>query len=191
MKPHDRAIVTSSKSPNHRTPKSLIEALDPLHFAFVIDVAATTKDHIAGVHHYFGPDQKREEWRDALAPSLDWVATFNQYYAGQPYALWMNPPWSREQGMPIEPWVERASAAGRAGITTVALLPAAIQTQWWGDLVWNKAYEVRLFPHRLSFDDAEGQQQSNANFNSALVIWKSLDGFKKGFRTHVNYWTYR
>lgn len=74
---------------------------------------------------------------------------------------WMNPPFG-QQGK----WVEKAWVESQRGITTVALLPARTNTNWWHEYCMKG--EVRFIKGRPKFKGAKyGLPQP-----LAIVIWK-------------------
>lgn len=181
---HAQRLIHSSDDPNWRTPPDLF-ALLHREFAFTLDVAATSDASLCA-HAFLGPGSRWgtnglvTDWREASAKAV-----------GRRAVCWMNPPYSRQRQQPIEPWIEKAREEANLGAVVVGLVPAAVQTVWWARHVWNKAHEIRLFPHRISFLTPEGAVTGNAGINHALVIWRPMQGFCRGFRSAVNYWTWR
>jgi phage N-6-adenine-methyltransferase len=181
---HDHRVMTSSKNPNWRTPEKMREALFQ-EFPLVIDLAAdetnTVCDRWLGPYSLLGTD--------ALAFD-NWAEFIDQYCYG-----FLNPPYARKfegRSWPIEPWIERCWQTAEEGRSIVAVLPASIQTDWWRDLVWNGADEIRFLPHRVSFDPPPDVTESqNANVNTAIVIWRPRRPFIGPWTPHVRYWSYR
>ena len=81
---------------------------------------------------------------------------------------WMNPPYGREIGR----WVERAYGEKLEGNTTVCLLPARTDTEWWHEYCM-KADELRFIRGRIYFGGCENA----APFPSVVVVFR---GNKKG-----------
>lgn len=188
MRAHDRRIVTSSEKSTHRTPQPLRNALRR-EFPIVIDLAATRANTVCPL--YLGPDHHTRRYRDAL--TVPWARTLRILYptmALSQLAAFLNPPWSRTHKLPLLPWIKQCVRESRRGLTIVTVLPAAIQTAWWHTYVLPCAYEIRFIPHRVSYDDEHGVKQANANFNSAIVVWKPRVGFVR-YRPAINWWTYR
>lgn len=192
MKAHDRQVIHSSVCPNWRTPEALYRALEH-EFVIEFDLAADKESSKCG-SLFFGPGSTYGE--DALAQSWMDAAPFS----------FLNPPWSKEAKLPIEPWVEKCVQESQQGWSGVSILPASIQTKWW-QLVRKHAFEIRIIPHRVSFclsvEDLEAWQQrriaegkkpispSNAGGNTAAVVWKPLTGYVGPWEASVRYWTYR
>ena len=94
MLAHDRRIIHSSEESNWRTPPACYQKLRE-SFNFAIDLAADAESALT--ERYFGPGS---EWgEDALA--VDW-SQWAQYGA-----MFLNPPYSKKQKMPIEAWVKK------------------------------------------------------------------------------------
>ncbi len=171
------------------TPRSVFE---PLHaeFGFGCDVAATALNR--RVDAYFGPGHVDPERRDALS---------HTWPIDKPN--WMNPPYSKEEFpcMPVAgdyarckkkvcvkrgfhnpvyvpgcyQFVERAAEQRLEGATTVCLLAARTDTEWWHDFVWDRTLhrlrsgvEVRFIRGRIVFEGAP----AGAPFPSVLVIFR-------------------
>jgi hypothetical protein len=172
------------------TPRSVF---DPLHaeFGFGCDVAATLANR--RVPTYLGPDHVDPTRRDAL--EYPWPTNKPN---------WLNPPYSKEE-FPCKGWeqglfsrctkkicekrgyhnpvyvpgcyqfVERAAEQRLEGATTVCLLAARTDTEWWHDFVWDRAkhklrpgVEVRFIRGRIVFEGAP----AGAPFPSVLVIFR-------------------
>lgn len=197
---HDRQILGKSEDPNWRTPQALVDLLFR-EFPIAIDLAAGPTDAVCGL--WLGPGSSgfgETDTTDALVFS-EWAAFIPEYSYG-----FLNPPYSRKLKMPIEPWIERCWKTAEQGRGVVAVLPAAVQTVWWQDYVWGgygrggkkaeyfKTYpadEIRHFPHRISFLRPDGEPASNANVNTAVVIWRPPRPFVGPWTPHVRYWSYR
>jgi site-specific DNA-methyltransferase (adenine-specific) len=97
-------------------------------------------------------------------------------------SCWMNPPYGRG----IELWVKKAHDEALKGMTTVALLPARTDTNWFHTYIYTGNYKVTFLKGRIRFVDAE----SSAPFPSMIVVfepktksketkWKKLKSLKK------------
>lgn len=198
MNPHDQRIIHSSVVPNWRTPDQLYRQLCK-EFYFNCDLAADSAS--AKCQRFLGPGSPITE--DALSGK---VGLWQEQGSG-----FLNPPWSKEAKLPLTPWIERMIAEAQEGWEGVTILPASIQTRWWQRVRAN-AYEIRLIPHRVSFDlgpedllkwqeawlarqtDPAKQppaRPANAGGNTAVVVWKSLRGYVGPWEASVRYWTYR
>lgn len=109
------------------TPQWLFDCLDE-EFEFTCDVAADETN--AKVAHYISEEQ------DAL--SISWMG-----------ACWMNSPYKQ-----VGKWVKKAHAEMLKGVTTVALVPARTNTNWWHDYCM-KAKEIRFIKGRPKFGNAK------------------------------------
>lgn len=207
MSSHDHRVMTSSKNPNWRTPQPLRDALHA-EFPLAIDLAADAKNSVCA--EWLGPGSTLGETTDALA-FQSWATLIPEYSYG-----FLNPPYARrwpdlqtgeERSWPIEPWIERAWLTSYYGRGVVGVLPAAIQTGWWKQYIWTGGYpdsrdsmsaihratEIRLIPHRVSFDPPPGVSESqNANVNTAIVIWHPFNPrLQEPWVPLVRYWSYR
>lgn len=181
MKPNDRRVVHSSKSSDWETPPALFAALDR-EFSFRLDAAANKAN--ATCRRYFGPDQADTRLRDGLA--VDWLwAVGGELYV----SVFLNPPYSREQGIALEPWIEKAAAEAARGLVVVALVPHRPDTKWWHRYVMHAA-EIRQIPHRVKFL-RDGLETDSAGFPSAVVIWRPNPGYLGPLAPRVVTWTYR
>lgn len=78
--------------------------------------------------------------------------------------VFCNPPYGRE----IAKWVHKCYIESRKTNTlVVALLPARTDTQWFHNLIYHKAREIRFIKGRLRF----GGSDVNAPFPSMVVIF--------------------
>ena len=206
MPRHADQIMHSSKFPNWRTPKALFYQLN-LEFDFYLDAAADVASALCAA--WLGPGSRWGE--DALA--LRWAALS----AGR--AVFLNPPYSREEGMGIDPWVETCwKQSLEDHITIVAVLPYAPQTVYFRQWVmgwqpksgWSghAAREIRLIPHRVNFElspedfaaynaqrVADGKpplaKLPSAGVNTCIVIWDPARGIVGPWQPHTRYWSYR
>jgi phage N-6-adenine-methyltransferase len=153
------AAVFSSARSDWRTPPTLWKPLAE-EFAITLDVCASK--HNAIVPRYIGPDHHDPVLRDATTAL--W---------GHREVCWMNPPFSRDEGIDISPFVQ-AAAENAYYNTVIALVPARTDTRWWHRHIMRDADEVRLIPHRVKFLRPDGSEADSAAFPSAVVIWRPL-----------------
>lgn len=154
----------SSTTDEWSTPSDFFEKLDA-EFGFDVDVCATEANAKCNV--YFGPDSHDPEYRDGFKQNWHvWSRT------GEPTGAvcWMNPPYSQ-----IRSWMEKASAQAARGATVVCLVPARVDTRWWGATVWDfenhrphPGVEVRFVKGRLKF----GGAKNSAPFPSVVVVFR-------------------
>lgn len=200
---HNTRILASSAEAIWRTPLDLVEMLDR-EFDFTLDTCASADNAIVPAS-YFGPDHYDPARRDAL--TADW--RLGAMERGRCRAF-LQPPYSRELKIPIEPFIETGHRWARepnSNITVVGLLPAAVQTRWWSRFALD-ADEIRFFTHRLKFwltDEeleqvntrraAEGKPAigalTSSNVNHALVIWRPRIGRYVRPAPRISWWSHR
>lgn len=190
MTDHAQSLIHSSVEPFYRTPPGLFAALDR-EFGLKVDAAA---DRVSSLcNHWYGP-QAPHGFEDGLRCRWD-----------PERAHFCNPPYSRKRmaelrklgarqteinAFDISKWAEKCATEG-VRVTIVALLPAAIQTQWWQQCVWEHADEIRFIPHRITFLKPSGEACENvAGVNHAVVIWKPDPGYVGQWQPTVRYWDY-
>lgn len=200
---HAFKVTHSSSVPNWRTEIALWEAL-AAEFNFGLDAAATAASALGqGVTRvgYFGPDHPEARYRDALAVP-DWGA------AASGYDVFCNPPSSREEGISLEPWLEKFVGQAKLGVTTVAVLPHKTSTSWWR--YCRQAQEIREIPYRVKFwlPDEELatinaaraaetpprpplKSGDSAGFDSAVVVFRPQPGIVQPAAPRVVTWSYR
>ena len=132
----------SSNTGEWETPQEFFDELDK-EFHFTLDVCATAEN--AKFARYYTKEQ------DGLHQPWDGVC-------------WCNPPYGREIGK----WVKRAHNYAMEGITTVMLLPARTDTQWFHDYILNPKREIRFIRGRLKF----GGAKNSAPFPSMVVVFR-------------------
>lgn len=188
---HDRQIIHSSEESNWRTPPECFERLYR-SFHFMVDLAADAQSTLTP--NFLGPGSL---WaNDAL--TVEWA-----YYAHQG-PMFLNPPYSKKQKLPIEPWVRKCWLESQRGCRIVSILPFAPQTDWYrtyvyghveqdGIVSWSghAAMEEWRLAHRISFLRPDGSPASNAGVNSVVVIWRPNPGFVGPWQPAVRYWSYR
>ena len=193
MSRHTHAALTSSVNPNWRTPQWLFDALHR-EFKFVLDAAANPED--TKCEHWLGPGSSLLD--DALCGVSWWDAAIDAWKGWESplikgSAIFLNPPYSRDEGMGITPWVEMAARMGEVG-AVVGLVPFSPQTKWYRQYIMGDTYratEVRRFPFRLKFDpppDYTGKA-SSANVNTVVVIWKPTEDYVGPWAPFERYWS--
>lgn len=127
--PNHMAIHFSSESPEHYTPKGIIEAAIAVLGAIDLDPCSNSKDtpNVPALEHFTAAD-------DGL--SMPWYGR-----------VYMNPPYGRV----ISGWTEKLAAEYEAGNVTegIALVPGRIDTQWWQSL--GERYAACFYTGRLTF----------------------------------------
>ncbi len=127
--PNHMAIHYSSETPEHYTPKEIIEAAISVLGAIDLDPCSNSKDtpNVPALEHFTIAD-------DGL--SLPW---FGRVY--------MNPPYGRVIG----DWTQKLAGEYQAGNVTeaIALVPGRIDTQWWQSL--GLRYPACFYTGRLVF----------------------------------------
>jgi hypothetical protein len=138
------AVHFSSDTPEHYTPKEIVEAVIECFGTIDLDPCSNSKEtpNVPATTHYTIDD-------DGLA----------QHWHGKVY---MNPPYGREIGQ----WVQKFLESYLYGDVTeaIALVPARPDTQWWKQL--NEAYPLLCFVEgRLRFVNNDDP----APFPSAVI----------------------
>jgi phage N-6-adenine-methyltransferase len=211
---HAHSVLTSSVQPNWRTPTPLFDRLNK-EFRFDYDLAADAANRLCP--QWFGPGGEVE---DALELTMLTPGTVG----------FLNPPYSvklanalgkeikalgsqvcdlglraRKRALEIENWAAWAWGLSFHGATIVAVLPAAIQTEWWrkslyqgqpiddSGYYWHRASEIRIIPHRVQFDPPPGVEATGgATVNTAIVIFRPFnDAFVEPWAPQWRYWDYR
>jgi site-specific DNA-methyltransferase (adenine-specific) len=133
----------SSATDDWATPQAFFDELNS-EFHFTLDPCASPTN--AKCERYYTREQ------DGLFK--DW----------QGERVFCNPPYGRE----IAKWVHKCYIESRKKNTlVVALLPARTDTQWFHNLIYHKAREIRFIKGRLRF----GGSDVNAPFPSMVVIF--------------------
>ena len=135
-------VMFSSKADLWETPQILFDQLNN-EFHFNLDVCALPEN--AKCAAYYTP-----EMNGLVQP---WYGN-----------CWCNPPYGRKIGE----WVKRAHNYAMEGITTVMLLPARTDTQWFHDYILNPMREIRFIRGRLKF----GGAKNSAPFPSMVVVFR-------------------
>lgn len=209
MLTNDKAVVHSSRACDWGTNREMFAALDR-EFHFCLDAAASPWS--AKCASWIGPEHKIANQRDAL--TADWLGIIEAILDPQERVtppVFINPPWSREQDIRIEPFIETAARWAQRGLTVVGICPASIQTVWWREFIRNgplKANEIRHIPHRVNFEASPetlaainekravlGKESVTeawgAGGNTAVVIWRPDPGYVGDWQPSERYWTWR
>jgi phage N-6-adenine-methyltransferase len=107
------------------------EIFDPLHaeFGFTMDVAATAENAKCPIFYTRDDDGLKQSWRGTC---------------------WMNPPYGKD----VPKWLAKAVKETERAVTTVALIPARTNTNWFHDICLARG-EVRFVRGRPKFGGAE------------------------------------
>jgi phage N-6-adenine-methyltransferase len=150
-----------------KTPRSLFDQLAK-EFPFTLDAAADDENHLCDAYYTF----------ENSALENDWAAKHTFVYCNPPYS-------------DIRPWVAKASEESRKGATTVMVLKASPNTEYWHDYIWEPTYDnngdrlpwvlktkegvkVRWTWGRVSFDPPEGLKASTPRHETAIVIFHPI-----------------
>lgn len=136
------AALSASASDEWAAPQNYFDVIDERYGPFLLDVCATPQN--AKCERFY----TRE--KDGLA---------NPWSANN----WMNPPC----GCDIGSWIKRASDEAKNGNTTIALLPARIDTRLFHEYI-NGKHEFHLLCGCPEF----GGGRSGAPFSVMLVIFR-------------------
>lgn len=136
---------------NWKTPRILYDELDRSVGGFLCDAAA---DHGNSLHgSFYGPGSAIGE--DALVIER-WLSP-----------AFCNPPY----GKGIEKWLMKFIEQAKLGVTTVALLPARVETRWWYDYVVAMASIVFLVG-RVPFIDVSRTKPTQPDHGSAVCLFE-------------------
>ena len=137
------ALFSSDKD-SWETPTALFEELDN-EFHFTLDVAA---------------DAKNAKCEKYINEEMDGL---KQPWSG---VCWLNPPYGKN----INKWVAKAVRETLNGVSTVMLLPARTDVQWFHKYIYNR-FETRFIRGRLKFVGAG----SSAPFPSMIVVFPGIE----------------
>lgn len=152
------AVHFSSATPEHYTPREIIDAT--LTCLGEIDLDPCSNSHEspnvpAATHYTINDDGLAQRWHGRV---------------------YMNPPYGRD----IAAWVEKLDGEARAGRVTeaVALVPARTDTQWWQTL---RDYTVCFITGRLRFV-GEGNDDVAPFPSAVFYLGPNIDHFYYAFR---------
>lgn len=160
--PSKMAVHFSSDTPEHYTPREIIDAVLDCFGEIDLDPCSNSKEqpNVPALHHYTIED-------DGL-----W-----QSWEGRVY---MNPPYGRD----IPDWVAKLCESHENGSVTeaIALVPARTDTQWWQRL---RDYPVCFVTGRLKF----GSSTEAAPFPSAVFyLGNNIEAFYYAFQGIGDIW---
>lgn len=134
-----------------QTPPELFNELSKAVGGFAVDAAASGNNHLCP--DWYGPDSPVAT--DALAV-VEWASP-----------AFCNPPYGRG----IERWLEKFHEQQLEGVTTVAILPARVETRWWYEGVVPRASIVFLVG-RIPFVDPSRGKLSQPDHASAVCLYE-------------------
>ena len=114
------------------TPPELFAAIHA-EFQFTLDAAASSKNAKTAIFFSEADDGMKCAWGK--------------------HTVWLNPPYGAN-AKPISAWVEKAFRESLTGATSVLLIPARTNTNWFHDICLAKG-EVRFIKGRPKFGGAE------------------------------------
>lgn len=128
------------------------EIFDPLNkeFGFTLDVAATAENTKCNQFYNKETDGLNSPWSGIC---------------------WMNPPYGRGLGK----WMHKAAKERENGVTTVCLIPARTNTNWFHDICL-KYGEVRFIRGRPKFGGAD----KGLPWPLVIIIFRSIPDSKVG-----------
>ena len=136
-------VLYSNATDNWETPQYLFDELNK-EFAFGVDVCASEENAKCQMFFDVNDNGLIQEWEG---------------YG----AVWCNPPYGRQ----IAQWVKKAS---ESKCTTVMLIPARTDTQWFHDYVYQKPnIEIRFVKGRIKF----GEAKNSAPFPSMILVFRN------------------
>lgn len=166
-RPDKMDVHFSSKYTEWQTPRKLYDYFDR-EYDFSVDVACTTDNCLADLGFFF------DKGFDGLKE--DWLQTCESH--GYPKTCFMNPPHGR--GL-TEKWVKKAWEEAERGVTTVCLLPARPDTNWFqnycahGDVIFLagrlKFYDPSKPVEKRKYDKHGNEILDPAPFPSCIVVF--------------------
>lgn len=138
---------TQSGNEVRETPDWLFNFLDK-EFNFTLDPCAFKE--IAKCDKYYNPedDGLSQDWSDEI--------------------VWMNPPYGRGK---TYKWLKKAYKESKKGATVVCLVICAPSRNYWHELIFPNADQIRLFKGRLKFKGFDTDHPAS----HALVIFDGSD----------------
>lgn len=153
----DDASDMTGASDTWLTPRWLLDAVGP----FDLDPCSDPSRHTPAARHIVGI-----EGGDGLLET--WSGT-----------VFCNPPYSRGS-LPV--WLRKCVSASHLCDWIVALVPAAVGTGYWHDLVWPRASAVGFPRGRLDFGGAD-----SPSFDSAIILYGFRPGLLNSTRDRVRW----
>jgi phage N-6-adenine-methyltransferase len=142
-------VALSEKSIEWEAPPEIFE---PLHkeFGFTLDVCANIQNTKCERYFDLETDGLSKEWKGVC---------------------WMNPPYGRT----VKHWIKKAlDEADRGNATTVCLIPAKTNTNWWWDYILAcKFCEVRWVRGRVKFIKDGVQTKQALPWSLAIIIFRA------------------
>jgi phage N-6-adenine-methyltransferase len=122
-----------SESQEWETPASLFNPLNG-EFCFTLDAAATVENTKVKGSFFTATDNGLiQPWGQNI--------------------VWLNPPYGAKSA-PIQAWVKKAAVERNFGATSVLLIPARTNTNWFHDIILGAA-EIRFVRGRPKFNGAQ------------------------------------
>jgi site-specific DNA-methyltransferase (adenine-specific) len=149
--------IASAARENWNTPPIIVEAVRLMLGGSVdLDPCSNPASQVGAKRRY-----SREDGQDGL--SMPWDAP----------TIYVNPPF----GKGIAKWVGRCVQAARDGSRVVLLVPAAVDTRHWHDMIFRHAAEICFLRGRVEFVGAK----ASAPFATALVYFgaSGADTFRR------------
>ena len=162
-------VATGGKD-DWRTPRALLEAVQRrLHLWLRLDAASDAKNVIPMAFGSYDEtsDALRRDWADALASICEDNPCLTPWGA----AVWLNPPYSRN-----DDFIAKAAVECANGARVVCLVPVRTDTRWWAEHVHRddgetRAARVLLLKGRLKFEHPGVEKATGAPFPSAIVYY--------------------
>ena len=123
------------------------------------------------------PTQAREFFTEADDGLTKPWAVFPPFHG-----VFLNPPWSRKLGKPIDPWLVKCHEEAGEGVEIVALVPVATATKWWRRHVETAAGVCFVHGRIAYIDPRTGKPVQGSKFDSAYVYFGDrFRAFKREF----------
>ena len=102
----------------------------------------------------------------------------------------VNPPYNKK-GEPIKKWIEKTIKELNKGKKTVLLVPCRFQLNYWWDLIYENASEIRVYRQGIKF----GENKSQCPFAISIIIFDpkfigALREKKNIFESDIRYFSY-
>lgn len=147
-------LMFSKASDEWETPQAFFEMYDE-EFLFGLDAAATEANSKCTAFFTQADDALTRDW-----------------YPGQGFSVWLNPPYSQ-----CRAFIAKAAEEAAKGCTVVCLVPSRTDTRWWfahvvngNGIGWRPGVDVQFIKGRLKF----GNSNNSAPFPSVVVIFRPV-----------------
>jgi phage N-6-adenine-methyltransferase len=149
----------SSETSEWGTPPELFEALDKF-WHFELDAAASSWNAKCERYYTKETDALTRDWYGDLCKAEGVEKRLDRP------AVWLNPPYGRDQGK----WIQKAREESAKGCDVVVLIFCRSCTKWWADAVPH-ARGVTFLEGRVPFVRPDGSSKGGAPASSVLLVF--------------------